>query len=77
MLYINDLNTHDDILEETGVGRVMIEDGEEETLFAGVTARAEAHRIEVEADLSVVDGRVFVFAEDELSERSYEIVENA
>ena len=76
MLYINDLNTHDDILEETGVGRVMVEDGEEETLFQGVTASAKAHRIEIEADLSVVDGRVFVFAEDEMGERSYEIVEN-
>ncbi|WP_415381835.1 DUF5796 family protein [Halosimplex sp. TS25] len=77
MLYINDLNTHDDILQETGVGRVMIDDGAEETLFQGVTARAEAHRVEIEADLSVVDGRVFVFAEDEMGERSYEIVENA
>ena len=76
MLYINDLNTHDDILEETGVGRVMVEDGEEETLFQGVTASAKAHRIEIEADLSVVDGRVFVFAEDEMGEQSYEIVEN-
>ncbi|MFB6140340.1 MAG: DUF5796 family protein [Halosimplex sp.] len=77
MLYVNDLNTHDDILEETGVGRVMVDDGDEETLFAGVTARAEAHRVEIEADLSVVDGRVFVFAEDEMGERSYEIVDGA
>ena len=76
MLYINDLNTHDDILEETGVGRVMVEDGEEEVLFQGVTASAKAHRVEIEADLSVVDGRVFVFAEDEMGEQSYEIVEN-
>lgn len=77
MLYINDLNTHDDILESTGVGRVMVPDGEAETLFAGVTAGAQGHRVEIEADLSVVDGRVFVFAEDETGERSYEIVESA
>jgi len=76
MLYVNDLNTHDDILEETGVGRVMIDDGTEETLFQGVTARAASHRVEIEADLSVVDGRVFVFAEDEMGETSYEIVES-
>ena len=75
MLYVNDLNTHDDILEETGVGRVMIDDGDEETLFQGVTARTASHRVEIEADLSVVDGRVFVFAEDEMGETSYEIVE--
>jgi len=77
MLYVNDLNTHDDILETTGVGRVMVDDGDEEPLFQGVKARSESHRVEVEADLSVVDGRVFVFVEDEMGERSFEIVENA
>jgi hypothetical protein len=76
MLYVNDLNTHDDILETTGVGRVMVDDGDEEPLFQGVEARSEAHRVEVEADLSVVDGRVFVFVEDEMGEQSFEIVEN-
>ncbi|QLH83581.1 DUF5796 family protein [Halosimplex pelagicum] len=77
MLYVNDLNTHDDILESTGVGRVMVDDGDEEPLFQGVKARSESHRVEVEADLSVVDGRVFVFVEDEMGEQSFEIVENA
>ncbi|WP_135363507.1 DUF5796 family protein [Halosimplex halophilum] len=77
MLYVNDLNTHDDILESTGVGRVMVDDGGEEPLFQGVVARSESHRVEIEADLSVVDGRVFVFVEDEMGEQSFEIVENA
>jgi len=77
MLYVNDLNTHDDILETTGVGRVMVDDGDEEPLFQGVRARSEAHRVEIDVDLSVVDGRVFVFIEDEMGEQSFEIVENA
>jgi len=75
LVYVNDLNTHDDILEETGVGRVLVDEGDEESLFPGVVAEVDSHRVEVEADVSAVDGRVFVFEEDELDERSYEIVE--
>jgi len=26
LVYVNDLNTHDDILEDTGVGRIMLDD---------------------------------------------------
>lgn len=74
MVYVNDHNTHDDILETTGVGRVFVDNGGETTLFPGVVARASQYRMTVEADLEAVDGRVFVFAEDELGERSYELV---
>lgn len=74
LMYVNDRNTHDDILETTGVGRVFVEPGEEEELFPGVTARADGHSIVVDADPEVARGRVFVFAEDELSEAAYEIV---
>ncbi|GAB3664783.1 DUF5796 family protein [Halopiger thermotolerans] len=74
MTYVNDRDTHDDILESTGVGRVMLEADDEEVLFPGVTVTTEAYSIRVEADLEVVDGRVFVFAEDELSEHAYELV---
>jgi hypothetical protein len=74
LMYVNDLNTHDDILEESGVGRLFVDDGEETVVFPGVRARNEAHRIEVSVDFAVADGRVFVFEEDELGERSYEIV---
>ena len=74
LVYVNDHNTHDDILEDTGVGRVMVENGEEEELFPGVTVRSEAYATEVEADPEVARGRVFVFAEDEMQERAYEIV---
>jgi|GEM_PF-84005 len=74
LMYVNDRNTHDDILETTGVGRVFVEPGEEEELFPGVTARADGHSIVVDADPEIARGRVFVFAEDELSEEAYEIV---
>lgn len=72
--YINDRNTDDDILRESGVGRVLLEDGEETDVFPGVTVRNESHRIQVTADPDVARGRVFVFAEDETAEFSYEIV---
>jgi hypothetical protein len=71
MMYVNDYNTHDDILETTGVGRIYVED--ETELFPGVTATTDGHAVVVEADPEVARGRVFVFAEDELSEHSYEI----
>jgi hypothetical protein len=74
LMYVNDLNTHDDILETTGVGRILVDEGEERSVFPGVRASDEAHRIEVSVDFTVADGRVFVFEEDELGERSYEIV---
>ena len=73
LVYVNDLNTRDDILEDTGVGRIML-DEEEDELFPGVVVRDHQMRVEVAADPSQVDGRVFVFEEDELGERSYEIV---
>lgn len=75
MLYVNDLNTHDEILEDTGVGRVMLDAGEEEEVFPGVTVRrVEGHRTAVTADPAVARGRVFVFVEDEWGEQSYEFV---
>lgn len=43
-------------------------------ISAGVSVTTEAYSIRVEADLSLVDGRVFVFAEDEMSEHAYELV---
>jgi hypothetical protein len=74
MVYVNDLKTHDDILESTGVGRVMLEDGETESLFPGVDASYAGYRVEVDADPETARGRVFVFVEDEMGEQSYEIV---
>lgn len=73
LVYVNDLRTHDEILKDSGVGRVILESGEEE-LFPGVTARVEGYAVEVTADPEVAGGRVFVFEEDARGERSYELV---
>jgi len=74
LVYINERKTEDEILGETGVGRVLLGRGEETTVFPGVTVREDRLRIEIEADPDVVDGRVFVFEEDEMGERSFELV---
>ncbi|MFC7154707.1 DUF5796 family protein [Halomarina halobia] len=74
MVYVNDRKTADEILEDTGVGRVLLDQGEESSVFPGVTVRQRPYRVEVEADLDEVDGRVFVFAEDETGEFSWELV---
>ncbi len=77
MLYVNDRKTHDDVLESTGVGRVMLASGEREEVFPGVTVEADGYAHVVEADPEITRGRVFVFAEDEFGEESYEIVGKA
>ena len=65
--------THDDILEGSGVGRVLLSPGESTELFPGVRAALDGHAVTVES-AGAVDGRVFVFEEDEFGERAYELV---
>lgn len=72
LVYVNDRNTHDDILESSGVGRVILEPGESTELFPGVRARVDDHAVSVESD-DAVEGRVFVFCEDEFGERAVEL----
>ena len=74
MVYVNDRNTHDDVLESTGVGRVFVESGEEAEVFPGVRVTMDGYATVVEADPAATGGRVLVFEEDELGERSYELV---
>ena len=73
MTYVNERKTEDEILESSGVGRVFLESGAETELFDGVRASVDGLAVEVEANRSVVDGRVFVFEEDELGEAMYEL----
>jgi len=73
LVYVNERKTADEILEDSGVGRVLLDAGEQTTVFPGVTVRTEGYRVEVEADADL-DGRVFVFAEDEREEHSWEVV---
>ena len=74
LVYVNDRATDDEILRSTGVGRVTVDRDETVSLFPGVDAENSGHRVTVRADPEAARGRVFVFAEDELGERSYEIV---
>lgn len=73
LVYVNDRKTHDDILEDSGVGRVLLSAGESTELFPGVRAAVEGHAVTVEST-GAVDGRVFVFEEDEFGERAFELV---
>jgi hypothetical protein len=77
IVYVNDRKTHGDILRSTGVGRVLVDRGETASLFPGVDAENHGYRIEVTADPEAARGRVFVFAEDETGEASYELVADA
>ena len=72
LVYVNDHKTHDDILEGSGVGRVRLDAGESTELFPGVRATVDGHAVVVTADGSLT-GRVFVFEEDEMGERAYEL----
>ena len=74
LTYVNDRRTHDDVLESTGVGRLLLADGEREQLFPGVEIRTRRRRVLVDVDFAAVDGRVFVFEENELGERAREVV---
>lgn len=74
LVYVNDRTTIDEIIDGTGVGRILVEKGEETTLFPGVEVGAANHRVTVTADPETARGRVFVFEENELGERSIEIV---
>lgn len=74
LVYVNDRKTHDDILEATGVGRVFVDDGEQASVFPGVTVTGRGYRVEASVDFDAVEGRVFVFAEDEMGELAYELV---
>lgn len=74
MLYVNDLKTADEILEDSGVGRIVLDAGDREEVFPGVTVEQTGERTAVEADPEIARGRVFVFVEDEWSEESYELM---
>jgi hypothetical protein len=74
LVYVDERTTEDEILETTGVGRVLLAPDDETTIFPGVTVRRGQVRVEIEADHETLDGRVFVFAEDARNERSYELV---
>jgi len=73
LTYVDERTTDASILEDSGVGRVLLDPGEERTLFPGVDAARENLRCEIRVEHDLVDGRVFVFEEDQFAERSYEL----
>lgn len=73
LVYIDERTTESDILESSGVGRVLLDKGERRTLFAGVEATRNDLRYEIDIHEDAVDGRVFVFEEDQFAEASYEL----
>jgi hypothetical protein len=75
LVYVDEKRTEGGILRDTGVGRVLLDAGEETTLFPGVVVTGGNLRATVSVDYDVVDGRVFVFEEDQFSEFAYELVE--
>ncbi|MFW6321856.1 MAG: DUF5796 family protein [Halohasta sp.] len=78
LLYVNDLKTADEILEDSGVGRILLAEGDREEVFPGVAVgRTDGLRTVVEADPETARGRVFVFVEDDWGEESYEFVDES
>lgn len=73
LFYVDERATSAEILESSGVGRVLLEKGETRTLFAGVEATRNDLRYEIAVDEEFVDGRVFVFEEDQFAEYAYEL----
>lgn len=74
MVYINDYDTSDEVLESTGVGRVILEEGSSAAVYPGVTARREGERITIEADAEAIEGSVYTFVENQLEEYAYQLV---
>ena len=74
LLYVNEEKTTDEILADTGVGRVLLGEGDETTLFPGVTVSGGSLRCTVSVDHERLQGRAFVFEEDQFEELSFEVV---
>ena len=74
LFYVNDRKTADEILEDSGVGRLLVGDDQTAQVFPGVEAERRGYGHLIRADHDVVDGRTFVFVEDEFGESSYELV---
>ena len=77
LTYVDERKTEAEILKGSGVGRVLLDRDSERVLFPGVTVHKTQVRITIEVDHAAVDGRVFVFEEDQFEERSFELVSQA
>lgn len=68
MTYVNDYDTTDPILESTGVGRVLIEDGQHEAIYPGITATLAGETVRVTVDETAADMWVYGFVENDRGE---------
>lgn len=73
MTYINDYDTSDDILESTGVGRVLLAEGESEAIYPGVTARLSGETIDVRVHSAVGQVNVYAFVENDRGESAVKL----
>lgn len=73
MVYVNDVDTADEILEASGVGRVIVDDGDEVAIGQGVDVRRAGEQVQVSVEAASPDRTVFVFVENQLEERAYRI----
>jgi hypothetical protein len=73
LLYVDDRRTPDEVLRESGVGRVLLDDGEDRTPIPGIRVSRDHHAHEIEGDPDRIEGRAFVFVENEREERRYEL----
>jgi hypothetical protein len=74
LVYVDEKRTDAEILRDTGVGRVLLDADEETTLFPGVVVTGGNLRATISVDHDEVDGRVFVFEEDQFAEFAYELL---
>ena len=68
MTYINDFDTSDAILESTGVGRVLLGDGEEEAIYPGIVASRSAEWLSVKIVSDPGEVWVYTFIENDRGE---------
>lgn len=73
MVYVNDLDTADEILERSGVGRVLVDEGENVTVAQGVDLSRAREQVRIAVEYHPPDRVVFVFVENQLDERAYRI----
>lgn len=74
IVYVNDYDTSDEVLEATGVGRVIISESDSASVYPGVTASRRGERITIEVDRGAVAESVYVFVENQLEEHAYQLV---
>lgn len=72
VVYVNDHKTADEILQDSGVGRVLVAAGDVATVAPGVDAIGYREAVEIGLE-GPTDRDVYVFVENQLRERAYQL----